>query len=264
MSKEMTWEEIMAESQTNHEINEQNKEPIEEVKQMVEKTIETEQIAANNTAGSVSDTGLPIALSHQTSPAIQLGIWSSPEAFETAQRMAKALSASTLVPKEYQGPSGIPNILIALDIATRTNFPPMAVMQNLYIVNGRPSWSSQFIVAVINQSRRFNNPIQFEMSGEGDDYGCVAWVIDQQGNRLEGTRISIKMAKDEGWFGKSGSKWKTMPGQMLKYRAASFFGRAYCPDLIMGVYTVEENYERGPDIDRSQRTAVVDPFAEVE
>ena len=48
------------------------------------------------------------------------------------------------------------------------------------------------------------------------------------------------MVKGEGWLDKSGSKWKTMPEQMFTYRAASFFARKYCPDVLMGLQTVEE------------------------
>ena len=48
------------------------------------------------------------------------------------------------------------------------------------------------------------------------------------------------MAKDEGWYGKSGSKWQTMPELMLQYRAAAFFARTNCPEITMGMYTSEE------------------------
>ena len=50
----------------------------------------------------------------------------------------------------------------------------------------------------------------------------------------------MDMAKDEGWLGKNGSKWKTMPQLMLRYRAASFFSSLNCPELTMGLYTREE------------------------
>ena len=50
----------------------------------------------------------------------------------------------------------------------------------------------------------------------------------------------IDMAKAEGWLGKNGSKWKTMPQLMLRYRAASFFSSLNCPELTMGLYTKEE------------------------
>ena len=52
--------------------------------------------------------------------------------------------------------------------------------------------------------------------------------------------VSIDMAKAEGWYGKQGSKWKTMPEVMLRYRAASFFSRTYCPDLTGGFHSQEE------------------------
>ena len=52
--------------------------------------------------------------------------------------------------------------------------------------------------------------------------------------------FNMQIAKDEGWLGKNGSKWKTMPQLMLRYRAASFFSSLNCPELTMGIYTKEE------------------------
>jgi hypothetical protein len=147
------------------------------------------------------------------------------------------LAKSTLVPKEYQG--NAPNCLIALEYAMRTGFSPMMVMQNLYIVHGRPGWSSQFIIAAMNSCGRFK-PLQFDVSGEGDARGCVAWTEDKDGRRVESIKIDIIMAKKEGWYNKAGSKWQTMPEQMLRYRSASFLGRIYAPDILMGLQTVDE------------------------
>lgn len=167
-----------------------------------------------------------------------LGVWDSLEKFEGAQRMAKALSISTMVPKDYQNNLG--NCLIALDMADRLKLSPFVVMQNLYLVNGRPSWSAQFITTVINKSGRFVKPLQFEASGTGKDLSCYVWTEDQEGNIVKGTLVTMDMADAEGWVNKSGSKWKTMPEQMIRYRAASFFGRLHTPDLIMGVYAEDE------------------------
>lgn len=173
-----------------------------------------------------------------------MGVFTSIEKFEEAGRMAKALAASTLVPKEYQG--NISNCMIAIDTAQRLKISPFATMQNLYIVNGRPSWSSQFIISAINKCDRFSEPLKFKLTGEGDSLECFAYTKDKNGNKLEGPVISMKMAKDEGWTSKNGSKWKTMPQVMIQYRAASFFGRLHCPDILMGVYTDDENIERDP------------------
>ena len=159
-------------------------------------------------------------------------------AFEDAQRMAKVLVTSKLVPKEFQ--NNLPDCMIALEMANRMGANPIAVMQNLYIVHGKPSWSAQFIVAAINQSGRFKTTLMYEINGEGDGKGCIAYAFDFEGNRVDSPKVTIKMAKDEGWYSKNGSKWQTMEDLMLRYRAATFFGRLYTPDLLMGMQTKEE------------------------
>lgn len=187
-----------------------------------------------------------------------MGIWGDKESFVSAQRMAQALASGTMVPKEYQGNIG--NCLIALDMADRLQLSPFAVMQSLYLVNGRPSWSSQFITTVINKSGRFRRPLNFEAQGKGKDLSCIAWTEDLEGNRVEGIEVTMKMAEDEGWISKSGSKWKTMPEQMIRYRAASFFGRLHCPDLIMGVYA-EDEVKSFTEPKKASNEQVPDPFA---
>lgn len=182
-------------------------------------------------------------------------IWTNPDAFSTAARMASALSKSTIVPKEYQRNEG--NCIIAIEMANRLKVSPMMVMQNLYIVNGRPAWSSQYIIAMINNSKKYKTEIKYKIEGEGDDRSCMAYVEDYNGNIVEGPVISMKMAKDEGWSTKNGSKWKTMPDVMLRYRAASFFGRLNCPDMVMGMYSVEE-VQDGGFADVKQAEAVSD------
>ena len=160
--------------------------------------------------------------------------------FELAQRMAKALSQSTLIPKDYQ--NNLPNCLVAINMAARMRAEPLMVMQNLYVVHGRPSWSSQFLIATANESGRFS-PLRYKFTGEKgkDTFGCIcSAVCNSTGEVLEGTEITMAMAKAEGWFSKSGSKWQTMPEQMLRYRAASFFVRAYAPELSLGLATREE------------------------
>lgn len=162
------------------------------------------------------------------------------QGFELAQRAAKALSSSTLVPKEYQG--NLPNCIVALNMAQRLNADPLMVMQNLVIVHGRPTWSAQFLIATANSCGRFS-ALRFEFKGkEGtDDWACRAWAIEKDTQeRLDGTWISIGMAKREGWYQKNGSKWQTMPQQMLMYRAGAWWVRAYAPELSMGLTTAEE------------------------
>lgn len=160
------------------------------------------------------------------------------QSFEDAQRVAKALSTSTLVPRDYQG--NVANTMIALEMAQRVGASPMAVMQNLHIIQGRPSWSSQFVIAALNGCGRFS-PLRFELTGQGDNMKCFAWCIDKSdGEKLVGPTVSMEMAKAEGWLTKGGSKWKTMPELMIRYRSAKFFGNLFAPDIMMGMHTDDE------------------------
>lgn len=158
--------------------------------------------------------------------------------FEQAQRMAKALSSSELIPTAYRG--NIPSTIIALELAKRTGVSPIMVMQNLHVIQGKPSWSSSFIIAVINSYKKFSMPLNFTLKGEGTERSCVAWTTGVDGSRYESPEVNMKMAQDEGWISKAGSKWKTMPELMLRYRAAAFFGRLYCPELLMGMQAEDE------------------------
>lgn len=175
----------------------------------------------------------------------------------------------------------VANCVIALDIATRIGASPLMVMQNLVIIYGRPSWSSKFLISTVNTCGRFE-PLKFRFTEKGKmgkfnyieyekkwvnnpngkgyykteaitkefdgtkimDIECVAYTTTKGGKDvLESSPISLRMAVDEGWYTKNGSKWRTMPKQMLMYRAASFWTSAYAPELSMGMRTVEETQD---------------------
>jgi hypothetical protein len=178
-------------------------------------------------------------------PAVRTGFFDL-QSFELMQRIAKGFSASTLVPKEYQ--NNIANCMIALNLAQRINGDPLMVMQNLVIVHGRPTWSAQYLIATANMCGRFT-AIRFEFFGERgtDDWGCRAWAMEKGANgaaeKLVGAEITIAIAKKEGWFGKNGSKWQSIPQQMLMYRAGSWWVRAYAPELSMGLMTADEAHD---------------------
>jgi hypothetical protein len=169
---------------------------------------------------------------------------SGAKAFAVALRMAANLSQSSLVPKAFRG--NPEDIVIAMDIAHRTNMGLFAVLQSLYIVHGKPGFSASFLVACLNATGRFG-PIGYEESGDGDNRGCLAYATDlRSGEVRKGARITIGMAKAEKWHDRDGSKWKTMPEQMLRYRAATFFVRAYAPDVALGLPTSDELQDIGP------------------
>lgn len=175
-----------------------------------------------------------------------LSIFESAEKWELATKMAASLAKSTIVPKEFQNNAN--NALIAIEMASRLRTSPLMVMQHLYVVYGRPSWSAQYVIAMINGSGKYDMELQFEEVADknGKPYSCVCWT-EKDSRKVTGPVVTMDLAKAEGWYDKNGSKWKTMPQMMLRYRAASFFGRMNCPDLMMGMYTREEVEEFGRD-----------------
>ena len=167
-------------------------------------------------------------------------VFSGIQAFEDAQRIAKALASSTLIPPQFQGQQGFANCLVALEIANRMRMSPFQVMQNLHIIHGRPSWSSQFIIGLINGCGRFS-PLRYDVTGQGDSLACTCVATElASGNDLRGPTVTMAMAKKEGWATKSGSKWLTLSDLMIRYRAAAFWGRLYIPELLVGIQTQEE------------------------
>lgn len=184
-----------------------------------------------------------------------LSVFSTEENFKNAMIMAEQLSKSDMIPATYKGKPE--NCVIALELSNRLKLSPFLVMQNMYIVQGKPAWSSSFIISCINGSGRFSGPLKFEM--DANKTKCRAYATEKvSGEKLVGPLITMEMAQAEGWLGKNGSKWKTMPELMLRYRAAAFFGRLYCPEIINGMMTDDE----AQDIRPIQDDDVVDVFAE--
>lgn len=176
----------------------------------------------------------------QNLPAVRSG-FDNLQAFELMQRGAKLLASSTLVPKEYQG--NLPNCVIALNMAQRIGADPLLVMQNLYVVHGRPGWSAQFLIACFNQCGRFS-AIRYRWlanQAAGDEWGCQAYAKElSTGEIIEGPVITIALSKKEGWYQKNGSKWQSIPQLMLMYRAAAWLVRTHAPEISMGLQTAEE------------------------
>ena len=165
-------------------------------------------------------------------------IYQTTDSFEFAQRQAKSLCQSQLVPTQYQGQQGLPNCLVALEMSKRMNLSPLTVMQNLNVIHGKPTWSAQFITSNIIGCGRFTN-FDYLVKGQGEtlEVQCVATRLEDN-KQVKGSAVSMRMARQEGWT--KNSKYSSMPELMLRNRAATFFGRQYIPDLLLGVQTSEE------------------------
>lgn len=188
--------------------------------------------------------------------------FSSKDGFQLLWNMSKMFSETTLVPEHFR--KNVGNCAIAINMANRMGADPLMVMQNMFVVYGNPAWSSKFLIATFNQCGKYSS-IKYKMVGTkgSDDYGCFAYATELgTGEVIEGPVVTIGIAKAEGWYQKKGSKWVTMPEQMLRYRAASWFIRTTAPELSMGLQTVEEQQDIA-ERDVTPQSHIEKPTAEI-
>jgi hypothetical protein len=180
----------------------------------------------------------------------RIGVFNSGAGFNLAQRMATALSSSSMIPDSYRGNPG--DCMIAIDYAARLNVPLLTFMANTDVIYGRPALRGTLYIGVINASGVFSR-LKFEWRGSPDtgdgqpssDYGCRAYAKElESGDLIYGAWVDWTMVAGEKWNvdkpGRDGkpptkSKWNTMREQMFMYRASSFFGRAHAPDITLGL-----------------------------
>lgn len=181
----------------------------------------------------------------------------SGDALNKAYKNAKIIASSDLMPDTYKNRPE--NVLIAMDLANRTNFGLMTIMQNLYIVKGKPSWAGQFCKAAIDGCGKYSDT-QYVWVGEPGtmEYGCYLQATEAKTGRVvKGTTVNWTMVKAYGWDSKPGSQWKSNPEQMFKYRAAAYFARTECPSVLQGLQTADEVRDAmGYDEPKKQKTRV--------
>lgn len=169
-----------------------------------------------------------------------LDVWGAD--FEETQRRVKAITSSPIWPKAYQD---VGSGLIIFEMAMRIGMSPLEVAQNVHIVHGVPSWKSSYIIQKIAETydsfeyvERVAGKVQAD--GKAIDNVCLKIVATRDGKAYEGEEVSYEMAITEGWWSRSGSKWKTMPRQMLTYRAAAFFNRKWPMSNTFGIRPEDE------------------------
>lgn len=190
----------------------------------------------------------------QTAPQAIQNAFQSKEAFDQTTRYAMMLSKSNIVPESYQGKPE--NCFVALDLSNRMGLSPMVVMQNLFVIKGKPSWSGAACKMMIENCGKFKNIKHVYTGKMGEDsYGCyLTGIRISDGEIVNGCEITIDMAKKESWI--NGGKWKNLPDLMLAYRASAFFARVHCPEALMGLHLVEES----EDIGTKEKKIIKDPL----
>ena len=182
-----------------------------------------------------------VAIVEQATQLTANSVWESKDSFNQLLRAAQMLSQTSIIPQSYQNKPQ--DCFVAIEMANRMGVSPMVVMQNMYVVKGKPSWAGQACTMLINSCGKFKDVKHIYTGEKGKpNRGCyVTATRISDGSQVDGVEVTMQMAQAEGWT--SNSKWRNMPELMLAYRASAFFARVYCPEAMMGVQTAEEVYD---------------------
>ena len=182
-----------------------------------------------------------VAIVEQATQLTTNSVWENKDQFNQLLRAAQMLSQTSIIPQSYQNKPQ--DCFVAIEIANRMGVSPMVVMQNMYVVKGKPSWAGQACTMLINSCGKFKDVKHIYTGEKGKpNRGCyVTATRISDGSQVDGVEVTMQMAQSEGWT--SNSKWRNMPELMLAYRASAFFARVYCPEAMMGVQTAEEVYD---------------------
>ncbi len=157
-------------------------------------------------------------------------------AFEHLWRVAKAFSMSGMVPAHFQGKPE--SCMVALMYADQLGEHPMVMFQEVTVINGRPGTSARFAIARANKSGLLAGPITWASKGQGDALEVTArTTLAATGEEITAT-VSMKEAAADGWT--RNSKYKSIPEQMLRWRAATRLINLYLPEVLFGLGVKDE------------------------
>ena len=198
-----------------------------------------------------------------------ISIFEDPDAFGKKMQIAEALSRTQFVPEAFRGRAE--DCLVALDMAARLELNPLAVFPDLYVIDNRASFSSKFLIALVNRSGLFTR-IEYDEGVDGDAevtftdwgankgekkktrgklpnyYATASFTELASGRSFSSPRIDVRFAEKNGWVEKMGSKWRSMPELMVRYRSAAILIRTTCPELVMGLEWAEDLEDARPVI----------------
>jgi hypothetical protein len=154
---------------------------------------------------------------------------------ELVQFAQMAARANTMVPPAYKGQPE--SIMLAVQMGSELGLAPMQSLQNIAVVNGRPTVWGDAVVGLCRQSPVCKDIVE-TFTGEGDKMIATCTAI-RVGAEPVARSFSVEDAKKAGLWGKAGP-WQQYPKRMLQMRARGFAVRDAFPDVLRGLITAEE------------------------
>ncbi len=178
-----------------------------------------------------------------------------PRSFNEALRMAEILCKSDCIPKSFQGKPA--SVLIAIGMGMELGLPPLQAIQNIMVVNGRPTIWGDLVPALI-----LGNPI-CEIFDEDAAHvalkqGYGRCLCKRKGRKAVEVIFTIEDAKKAGLWGKAGP-WTNYPGRMLQMRARSWSTRDTFADVLKG-FAIREEVEDYVEVYANPKTYASTPM----
>jgi len=167
----------------------------------------------------------------------------APATFTEARQFAEELASSSLVPKAYTGKPQ--DILVAMQWGAEIGLAPMQALQNIAVINGKPSVYGDAAMALVQASPHCED-IEEYFEGEGTPNPTAVCVAKRKGRKPVIAKFSVEDAKRAGLWGKQGP-WQAYPKRMMQMRARGFALRDAFPDALKGLITVEEAQDFPPE-----------------
>jgi hypothetical protein len=178
--------------------------------------------------------------------------------FDEAWRMACAIAKSDLAPKDYKDKPE--NAFIAMQMGAEVGLPPMAALQNIAVINGRPSIWGDSALAIVMVHPAFESINEY-YEGTGDNKTGVC-EIKRRGHALHTVKFSVADAKTAGLWKKAGP-WTNYPDRMLQMRPRGFALRDKFPDALRGLSIAEEAMDIPPDNNYRHEAAIATVASEL-
>jgi hypothetical protein len=162
----------------------------------------------------------------------------APQNMTEAMEYSKILATSNMVPAGYKGKPQ--DILVAIGWGYEVGLQPMQALQNIAVINGKPSVYGDAALALVKADSRCAGVKEW-IEGEGDDMTAHCLVKRRYNEDMEETvaTFSVMDAKQARLWGKQGP-WQQYPKRMLAMRARGFAIRDAFPDAMKGMITAEE------------------------
>lgn len=163
----------------------------------------------------------------------QNGFALQPQSLTEAMQLAEMLSSSQMVPKNYTGKPQ--DTLVAMMMGSELGLNPIQALQNIAVINGRPSIYGDALMALVQNHPAFGG-VEETFDEQTMTATCTVW---RKGGTKHTQTFSQADAVKSNLWGKSGP-WTQYPKRMLAWRARGFALRNQFADALAGLITREE------------------------